>query len=213
MERGPRVADNHAKMSTDLLYFFFFMGSVLAPLAALFLADHMRTRWLTRGGLNTTSDWTPAPPDCVLKARPGRFQTPYELSFITSHLEAGETLEGFTRAAFVPNPTADWSHNSRAYGLPLLFAVTSRRIMLFKFSRLTLRLFCFIPLDDIQYLEPPNPGLWGTSGAVRFGLKSGREYKLMLYGPLLNPEAMQYEHRLTAYLRELGPRFPGSMAA
>jgi hypothetical protein len=48
---------------------------------------------------------------------------------------------------------------------------------------------------------------------VRFGLKSGREYKLMLYGPLLNPEAMRYEQRLAAYLRELGPRFPGSMAA
>jgi hypothetical protein len=148
-----------------------------------------------------------------VKLRPGTFLTPYDLSLITSLLDAGETLEGFTRAAFLPDPTSDWRHDSRAYGLPLVFAVTSRRIMLFKFSRLDLRLFSFIPLDDIRYIQPPKPGLWGTSGPVRFGLKSGREYKLMLYGPLLNPEGMQYEQRLTAYLRELAPRFPSSMAA
>src|SRR5580765_7817231 len=124
-------------MSTDFHYFFLFMGSVLAPLLALLLADHLRTRWLTRGGLNSTADWTTALPNQVVKPPAGKFRTEYELPFITSRLEPGETLEGFTRAAFLPDPTPNWMHDSRVYGLPLLFAVTSRRIMLFKFSRRT----------------------------------------------------------------------------
>ena len=202
------MADNPAKM-----FLFLFLGLVLALLAALLFADHLRTRWLTRDGLNSTADWLPASPDRFVKPPAGNSLVPADLRLITSHLEAGETLEGFTRAAFVPNPTPDWNNIGGAYGFPLLFAVTSQRIILFQFSCLALRLSSFILLDDIWSLEPPKPGLWGTSGPVKFGLKSGRAYKLMLFGPVLNPEAMQYEQKLAAYLRELAERLPGSMAA
>jgi hypothetical protein len=213
VEKGPAAADIHGNMHTDIYYFFLLMGTVLTPLAALLLADRLRTRWLTRDGLNSTADWTPAPPGQVLKVPAGSYRYRYELPFLTSHLEAGETLEGFTRAAFTPDPTSDWRHDSQVFGLPLLFAVTSRRILLFKFSCRTVRLFSFIPLDDIRSLQPPQPGRWGTSGPVRFGLKSGREYRMILYGPLLNREAMQCEQNLAAYLRELAPRYPASVAA
>ena len=128
-------------------------------------------------------------------------------------------MEGLTRAYFSPRHPKDGSFEEWLYSggrggvLPLMIAVTSRRIMLFKLVRVTLRRYCFIPLDDIEYLQPPKPALWGTSGPLRFGLKSGREYQLKFLGPLLNPEAMQYEQKLAAYLRELAPRYAASQAA
>ncbi|HEY6866768.1 MAG TPA: hypothetical protein VI792_05895 [Candidatus Eisenbacteria bacterium] len=194
------------------MYFFLFLGSLLAVLAMFAVADVLHVRWVTRGGLNSLADWTPVPPDQAVQLPSGVVLTPYRLRLITSHLEPGESLEGFASAYFAPRRVEDRTPAGRGVMVPLLIAATSRRIMLFHFWNLTLRHTCFIPLDDVEYLQPPVPALWGTSGPVRFGLKSGRAYRLQFYGPLFNREGMEYEHRLADYLRGLAGRFPSSPA-
>ena len=91
--------------------------------------------------------------------------------------------------------------------MPLLVAVTSRRIILFEMGYRTVRRTCFIGYDAIRFLIPPKSGILGTSGKLRFGLMSGREYQIALFGPLLSDEGMRQEQRLAAHLHSIAPRF------
>ena len=193
------------------------IGALAVSLAAFVVAMAMRIgvgfrdMFKDKTRFNSTADWTPAP-EYQQETPIATCLTPYESRLITSYLEAGETLEGFTRAFFVPHRRSDWKFGSGLEKLRLLVAATSRRILLFEVTLLTVHRYCFIPHDEIEHLQPPKPGILGTSGRMRFGLKSGREYQMGFFGPLLNQEGMRQERSMAAYFRRIAPRFGSSPA-
>jgi hypothetical protein len=193
--------------NAELLFF----ASLVGLLSLLLLADRLRSRWQTRGGLNSIANWTLVS-DESLNLPVGTLLMPYELRFIESRLETGETLEGFTHAMFQPCPPDYHTHMIKVYGFPLLIAGTSRRILLFEFYKYTLRRQCTIALDDLESVTPPKPALWGASGPTAFRSRFAGSYRLIFNGPLLNPEALQYEQRLAEYFRVLARRFPAADA-
>src|SRR5687767_4165794 len=121
--------------------------------------------------LNATADWTPGRPEQQQKAPSLTSLVPYELRLITSHLEEGERLEGFGRAFFVPHRAREYRFGGNLEKTPLLVAATSRRILLFEVTLLTVHRFCFIGHDQIEFLQPPKPGMLGTTGRMGFGLR------------------------------------------
>ena len=187
------------------------MGISLAVGIMVMIAVRIPSTPRDRSRFNSTTDWTPAPEHRVKRPFVVRL-TPYDLRLITSHLEAGETLEGFARAFFVPYRSSDWRLGTGIEKMPLMVAATSRRILLFEVTLLTLHRYCFIPYDEIEYLQPPKAGFLGTSGRMRFGLKSGREYQMDLFGPLSNDEGMRQEQSMAACFRRIAPRFASSPA-
>ena len=163
--------------------------------------------------LNQTGHWTPAR-DFVAENPPvGTVIVEYEHRIITPHLEPGEELEGFARARFDPLRPQDYGFGKGGYSWPVLIAATPRRLLMFEVTHLTLHRYCSIPYETIDFLRPPQPGMMGSSGPMRLGLKSGHEYRLQFYGPLYSEEGMNYEHRLATYLRWLAPRFADSPRA
>jgi hypothetical protein len=187
------------------------MGIAFVVMIAVKIAVSIPGMFRDKSRFNSTDDWTAAP-EYEQETPIATCLTPYELRLITSYLEAGETLEGFTRAFFVPPRSQDWKFGSGLEKLPLLVAATSRRILLFEVTLLTVHRYCFIPYDEIEYLQPPKPGILGTSGRMRFGLKSGREYHMDFFGPLFNDEGMRQEQGMAAYFRGIAPRFGSSPA-
>ena len=185
------------------------MGIALAVGIAVMIALRIADMFKDKSRFNSTADWTPAP-EYQQETPIATCLTPYELRLITSYLEPGETLQGFTRAFFVPQRSNDWRFGSGLEKLPLLVAATSRRILLFEVTLLTVHRCCFIPYDEIEYLQPPKPGILGTSGRMKFGLKSGREYQMKFFGPLLNEEGMRQEQSMAAYFRQIAPRLGSS---
>jgi hypothetical protein len=182
------------------------MGATLVMLIAMLIAAHLPYMLKDKSRFNSTADWTAAPE--VEQETPTLTPlTPYDRELITSYLEAGETLEGFTRGFFVPARPVDWKLASGLEKLPLLVAATSRRMLLFEVTLLTVHRYCFIPYDEIEYLRPPKPGILGTSGRMRFGLKSGREYQMGFLGPLFSDEGMRQEQSMAAYFRFVAQRF------
>ena len=181
-------------------------GTAFVAMMAMRFGPGFRDMFKDKTRFNSTADWTPAP-EFEQETPIATSLTPYELRLITSYLEAGETLEGFTRAFFVPPRSKDWRFGSGLEKLPLLVAATSRRILLFEVTLLTVHRYCFIPYDEIEYLQPPKPGMLGTSGRMRFGLKSGREYQMDFFGPLLNEEGMRQEQSMAACFRRIASRF------
>lgn len=171
--------------------------------------------WKTSERFNNTNDWIPGPErDAPLKWSATNV---VELGrrIIHAHLEPGETLEGFANGFFSPPRPEDWTPSLRRLKCPLVIAATSRRIMMFEIDAgMTVRQFCFIDWDAVQYLRPPKAGVLGTSGRLRFGLTSGREYQVGFLGPLFSDEGMRQEGRLATYLREIAPRLaPEARAA
>ena len=184
---------------------------VLAAFIIIFIvmwvAAHAPYWGKDRSRYNSTDDWTPAP-DIQVKTPTLTCLTPYDRKIITAHLEAGETLEGFTRGFFDPARLQDWKFTGESglSKLPLLIAATSQRILLFEVTLLTVHRTCFIPYDQLAYLQPPKPGVFGTSGRMRLGLKSGYEYQMKFLGPLFNDEGMRLEQSMAAYLRGVASR-------
>jgi hypothetical protein len=176
---------------------------------AIFLASipAMLQIWASGGRLNSKTGWTLVPQQGQTRAPIGVDLNQWFRGVIMPHLEAGETLEGHARGFF--RPSLDVRIKSGLLGY-LLVAVTPRRILLFDLSQRTVCRTCVIEHDDIEYLCPPQPGLWGTSGSLRFGLHSGREYQIEFVGPLLSAEGMGQEQNLAVYFRSIGPRFPSS---
>lgn len=177
--------------------------------AAIFLASipAMIQIWASRGRLNSKTGWTPVPQEGQARAPMGADLNPWFRGVINRHLEPGETLEGYARAFF--RPSLDLRTRAGLLGY-LLIAMTSRRILLFDLGVRTVCRYCLIKFEDLEYLCAPQPGRWGTSKSLRFGLHSGREYQLDFRGPLLNAEGMGQEQNLAAYFRSIGPRFPSS---
>jgi len=175
-------------------------------------APRFRGLWQTSTLLNRTDDWTPLRQE---GQEPAPIATPLIDWFrraITPHLEVGETLEGLANGYFSPPRRRDWGNQMGLAAHPLLMAVTPRRILLFELGYRTVERYCFIHYEVIQFLIPPKEGVMGTSGNLRFGLKSGREYCAGLRGPLFNDQGMREEQRLAAYLRTIAPRFASSPA-
>jgi hypothetical protein len=168
--------------------------------------------WKTSSRFNSTSDWTPAPEHEAPRPPAGTPLTEYTLGIITPHLESGETLEGFARGFFSPPRPQDWKFGAGIEKLPLVIAATSRRILLFEVTVLTVHRYLFVRHENIRFLRPPKTGFLGTSTPVRFGLESGLEYQLGFLGPLFNDEGMRQERRLADYLRGLAPRYASSRA-
>src|SRR6185436_4916761 len=108
----------------------------------------------------------------------------------------GETLEGYARGFFVPHRRKDWRFGSGLEKLPLMVAATSRRMLLFEVRLLNVQRTCFVPYDQIESIDPPKPGMFGTPGRVWVRLRSGREFQFGFLGPLFNPEAMRLEQSM-----------------
>ena len=197
-------------MDSFQILFFIALNAFLAFIA---LASRIPGLLMARKGFNLTNDWTSVP---EFEQTPELQSAPpneAHARIITPHLEAGETLEGYARGFFDPTRPQDWGMILGSKH-PLLIAVTSRRILLFDLTiRRAVRRYRFIRYDEIQFLDPPKPGVMGTSGRLKFGLRSGLGYQLGFLGPLLNSEMMLEEQRLAAYLRGLAPRFASSLAA
>ena len=175
----------------------------------------LRIAWSVKGlsskRMNLTDDWTPGPD----RGAPIKWSMTnlleLGLQIANKELEAGETLEGLANAFFQPPRAEDYSVSLRRLKRPLIIAVTPRRILMFELDAgMTVVRSCFIGYDEIQYLSPPKQGIFGTSGNLRFGLTSGRQYSVGFLGPLLSDEGMRQEQRLAAYLREIASRFPSS---
>lgn len=181
----------------------------VAAMIAIAVGPFLMGLFRDRRRFNSTADWTPVAGD-VQKVPAGQPLTPFESRLVTAHLEPGETLEGFARALFAPPRVEDWKVGSGLEKVPLLVAATSRRILLLEVTILTVHRHRFVPYDEIAYLRPPKPGLLGTSGRWRFGLRSGLEYQLEFFGPLANEEGMRQERNLAAHLRRIAPRFASS---
>ena len=168
------------------------------------------THDLSSKRMNSTEDWTPGPN----RGAPIKWWSitnllELGLQIVDKELEAEETLEGFARGFF--SPQRDWSLSSRRLKCPLIIAATPRRILMFELDMgMTVNRFRFIGYDEIQYLSPPKPAAFGTSGPLRFGLTSGVQYQVQFFGPLFSDEGMRQEQRLAAYLRHIAPRFPSS---
>ena len=171
--------------------------------------------WQTSSQFNSTEDW--APTNLALPAF-DPFQDSVmdrELRIINHHLDRGEALEGFARGFFSPPRPVDWQLAAMGLKSPLLIAATPHRMLLFELeSRLIPSKVCFVEYDAIGSLQPPKPGVLGTSRRMRFSLHSGKQYQMSFSGPLLDEELMRQEQRLAAYLRGLAPRFsPGAKEA
>jgi hypothetical protein len=176
------------------------MGIALAVMLPVWIAVRVLGRVGGRTGLNSTEDWTPGPDDHP-ETPTATCLTPYDLKLITRYLESGETLEGFARAFFVPSRAQDWKFGSGLEKLPLLVAATSRRMLLFEVTLLNVHRTCFVPYDEVESLDPPKPGIFGTSGRMKVRLRSGREYQFGFLGPLFNAEGMRQEQHLAEYFR------------
>jgi hypothetical protein len=107
-----------------------------------------------------------------------------------------ETIPGLWKTSERFNNTNDWIPGPER-DAPLKWSTTN-------LAELGRR---FIDWDAIQNLRPPKAGVLGTSGLLRFVLTSGREYQVGFLGPLFSDEGMRQEGRLSAYLREITPRF------
>ena len=190
----------------DFLHLLVVVGPILL-LAGIVLTGRWISGRLTSPRFNSTSGWTPVPEYRPEMPPAGTPLFEHTRRIITPHLESGETLEGFARAYFSPARPQDWKLGSGIEKLPLVIAATSRRILLFELTVLTVHRYRFLPHDAIEYMRPPKPGFLGTSGRFRFGLKSGVEYQMGFLGPLFSEEGMREEQRLAAYLRGLAPRF------
>ena len=185
------------------------MGIALVVGLAVMIAVHIPYMLKDKSRFNSTAEWIPAP-EYEQKTPTGVCLTPYDQRLITSYLEPDETVEGFTRGFFVPHRPSDWRFGSGIEKLPLLIAATSRRMLLFEVRVLTVYRYCFIPYDEIEYMQPPKPGILGTSGRMKFGLKSGHEYQMGFLGPLFSDEGMRQEQSMAAYFRWIAPRFRSS---
>jgi hypothetical protein len=174
---------------------------VLGIIALPIVIDQMIRRATASPRFNSTADWTPAPPVPGRRLPAGDPYVAYDPDIIKPHLGSGETLEGFGRGFFRPPRPQDWK-----YGPQLLIAVTSNRILLFEMKRLTVLRYCFIPFDDLRYVNPPQGGRVGSTGIARIGLRSGMEYQMDFRSPLLSEQAMFQERRLAAYFKRLALR-------
>jgi hypothetical protein len=188
------------------------MGIALAMMLPVWIALRVRGEFGGKTGLNLTEDWTPGP-ESHPEAPTMTCLTPYDLELITQYLESGETLEGFARAFFVPQRAQDWKIDSGIAKLPLLVAATSRRILLFEVTLLHVHRTCFVPYDEVETLDPPKPGLFGTSGRMKVRLRSGRTYQFGFLGPLLNAEGMRQEQHMAEYFRGISGRIGSSSGA
>ena len=173
----------------------------------------LRVAWTTRDlsskAMNSMEDWTPGPN----RGAPIKWSMTdllaLGLQIVDQELEAGETLEGLARGYF--SPQRNWNPSLRRLKCPLIIAATPRRILMFELDAgMTVNQFRFIGYDEIQYLSPPEPAAFGTSGPLRFGLTSGAHYQVRFLGPMYSDEGMRQEQRLGAYLRHIAPRFPSS---
>ena len=186
------------------------------PVALLALAFGylgLRVAWTTRDlsskSMNSMEDWTPGPNRGAPLKWSATDLLQLGLKIVDEELEEGETLEGLANGFF--SPQRDWNPSPRRLRCPLIIAATPRRILMFELDGgMTVNRFRFISYDEIQYLSPPKPTLFGTSGPLRFGLKSGVQYQVRFLGPVLREEGMRQEQRLAAYLRDIAPRFPSS---
>ena len=184
----------------------------LAVLLPVWIAVRMSGMFRREANLNLTDDWSPGPDDQpetpVLTPL-----TPYDLKLITRYLESGETLEGCARAFFFPPRARDYRFGAGVSKYPLLVAATSRRMLLFEVTVLKVHRTCFVPYEQIAFLDPPRPGMFGTSGQMRVGLRSGRTYQFKFLGPLFSPEGMRQEQRMAAYFRSIAFRIGSPSAA
>jgi hypothetical protein len=164
---------------------------------------------------NKTDDWTPGPSG--MRRSSGPRPTSASSPGVIARSPGPATLEGFANGYFSPPRRQDWNPSLRRLKCPLVVAATPGRIMMFEIDAgMTVKQFCFIDWNTVQDLRPPKAGVAGTSGLLRFGLTSGREYQVGFLGPLLSEEGMRQERRLAAYLRGIAPRFasaPESRAA
>ena len=162
---------------------------------------------------NTTAHWTPVH-DFVAEDPPtGTDLVEYQHRIITRYLEPGEVLEGFTYARFDPLRPQDYGFGKGGSSFCVLIAATPHRLLMFEVTRLTLHRYCSIPFEQIAFLRPPQPAIWGSSGPMSLGLTTGFEYRLLFYGPLYSEDGMRYEHKLATFLRWLAPRFADSPRA
>ncbi len=184
---------------------FFRMGIGVSLMVPVWIAFRLRGQFGGKSDLNKTDDWTPGPNDHP-KTPTLTPLTPYDLKLITAYLGSGEALEGFTRGFFVPQRARDWKPDSGLTKLALLVAATSRRLLLFEVRGLEVLDTCFVPYEEIEFLDPPKPGIFGTSGQMKVRLRSGREYQFRFLGPLFNPEAMRQEQHMAAYFRRVAVR-------
>jgi len=86
-------------------------------------------------------------------------------------------------------------------------------MLLFEVTVLKVHRTCFVPYEQIAFLDPPRPGMFGTSGQMRVGLRSGRAYQFKFLGPLFSPEGMRQEQRMAAYFRSIASRIGSPSAA
>ena len=189
----------------------FAMGIALAVMLPVWIAVRILPAFGGKEGLNVTEDWQPAP-DNDPETPTLTSLTPYDLQLITTYLESGETLEGFTRGFFVPARKQDWRFGSGIEKLPLLVAATSRRMLLFEVTLLKVHRTCFVPYDQIESLNPPKPGIFGTSGRMKVCLRSGRTYQFGFLGPLFSAEGMRQEQRMAESFRRVAARIASSTA-
>ncbi|NOT32835.1 MAG: hypothetical protein HOP12_01560 [Candidatus Eisenbacteria bacterium] len=194
---------------TQVVFIMTAMGVAFVVGIAVMLVIRIPEILEDKSRLNVTDDWTPGP-EHQQKTPTMTCLTPYDLRIITSHLEAGETIEGFGRAFFLPHRAKDWRFGTALEKVPLMVAATSRRILLFEVTLLTVHRYRFIPYDEVEYLQPPKPAFIGMSGRMRFGLRSGREYQFGFYGPLFNDEGMRQEQSMAAHFRRIAPQFASS---
>ncbi len=188
---------------------FLALGMGLAVVIAVTLGASLPHMLARRDGLNETEDWTPGH-GYHEDAPSGRCLTPFTLRLVTSYLEHDETLEGFARGMFFPARRKDWKFGSGIEKLPLIVAATSRRVLLFDVTLLTVHSTCFVRYDAIASIDAPKTGRLGTSGRMRLVLKSGREYQFGFHGPLLDSKGMEYEQDLAEHFRQAAARLESS---
>jgi hypothetical protein len=178
------------------------MAIVLALTIPVWIVARLRAGRREADGFNRTDDWAPGP-DEHRKAPQLTCLTPHTRELILPHLESGETLVGFGRAFFDPARRKDWKPGSGLEKLPLLVAATSRRMLLFEVRVLNVQSTCFVPYEEIEAIEPPKPGLFGTSGRMSVRLRSGRQYRFGFLGPLLDDEGMAMEQAMAEQFRHV----------
>jgi hypothetical protein len=187
------------------------LAMTLFVMLAVFVALRLG-RLRATPGLNETDDWMPGPDDHP-KTPTLTPLTPYDRKLISAHLEPGETLAGFARGFFVPARPRDYKFGTGLEKLPLLVAATSRRILLFEVKLLKVYRTRFVPYDEVAFIEPPKPGLFGTSGKMKVGLRSGRAYQFGFLGPVLNAEGMRQEQQMAEHFRRMSVRIGTRSAA
>jgi hypothetical protein len=178
------------------------MAIVLVLTIPVWSVFRMRAGRREADGFNQTDDWAPGPDDHP-KTPQLTCLTPYTRELILPHLESDETLVGFARGSFDPARSKDWKPGSGLEKLPLLVAATSRRMLLFEVRVLNVLSTCFVPYEEIEAIEPPKPGLFGTSGRMSVRLRSGRQYRFGFLGPLLDDEGMATEQAMAEQFRQV----------